>query len=359
MALVMVAVSCSSDGDSTSANETSTDTTAPDADDEPAESDSEGEDTDGDAAEADDAMEDTGDEAADTSSESCQVETGLGRISSEAGGPIQGAQVYVPTTFDGTRLPVVLNWHGLGSDGPQQSAFSNYDALAEQEGFIAVHATGTPGPGDTRNSWELAQLDIPNRDDLAFVDDLIDQLIADFCVDETRVYSTGMSNGGFFTSRLVCEMSDRIAAGVSVAGLTHHDECEPGRPVPFMAFHGTADLVVPFAGGESSLIGDETPDGFAEFFEQVMPDEFAEFAADFGCDPEPEVMEVGIETIRYDYLGCDDGVPLIFYEVTEGGHTWPSSPLGPLLLDSLGYTTNDVDATADGWAFMSQFSLPS
>ncbi len=360
LALVFVAASCSSDGDDTSAAESTDTTAAADTTEAPETAEAD------DSAEATEAAETTDesetDEEADTTEapavgEGCQVDTGIGRISSEAGGPIQGAQVYVPTTFDGTLLPVVINWHGLGSDGPQQALFTDYEALAEREGFIAVHPTGTPGPGDNRNSWELIQLDIPNRDDIAFANDLIDQLIADFCVDESRVYSTGMSNGGFFTSRLLCDMADRIAAGVSVAGLSHPDECDPSRAVPFMAFHGTADLVVPFAGGESSLLEGEATEDFTEFFAQVMPDEFSEFAADFGCELEPEVSEIGVETIRYDYLGCDDDVPLIFYEVTEGGHTWPSSPLGPLLLDTLGYTTTDVDATADGWAFMSQFSL--
>ncbi len=305
-----------------------------------------------------DSTEPVEEEAADATG-CAAVEPGLGRITSEAGGPIQGAQVYVPTSFAGTPLPAVINWHGLGSDGPQQAQFSDYEALAELEGFIVVHPTGVPAPGDTRNSWELIQLDVPGRDDVALANDIMDRMIADFCVDETRIYSTGMSNGGFFTSRLVCDLADRIAAGVSVAGLSHPEECEPSRPVPFMAFHGTNDLVVPFAGGASSLLDAEADADTIDFFTQVMPDEFAEFAADFGCDPEPAVSDVGIETIRYDYSGCEDDVPLVFFEVTEGGHTWPSSPLGPFVIDSLGYTTEDVDATADGWAFMSQFSLDS
>lgn len=349
LALVLLAAGCSSDGDETAADDSTVEESSSTTE---AEAEAEVETTQADAATTE--LETT---TAPAGSDGCQVDIGIGRISSEAGGPIQGAQVYVPTTFDGTLWPVVINWHGLGSDGPQQALFTDYEALAEREGFIVVHPTGTPGPGDSRNSWELIQLDVPNRDDVAFANDVIDQLIADFCVDESRVYSTGMSNGGFFTSRLLCDMADRIAAGVSVAGLSHPDECEPSRAVPFMAFHGTADEVVPFAGGQSSLVEDNATEGFADFFAQVMPDEFAEFAADFGCEPDPEVSDVGVETIRYDYVGCDDDVPLIFYEVTEGGHTWPNSPLGPLLLDSLGYTTTDVDATADGWAFMSQFSL--
>jgi polyhydroxybutyrate depolymerase len=89
------------------------------------------------------------------------------------------------------------------------------------------------------------------------------------------------------------------------------------------------------------------------FFEQVMPDEFAEFAADAGCDGTVET-EIGDDVVSHEYTGCDGDTPMVFDEVRGGGHTWPSAqPVG-----ALGYTTDDIDATRDGWAFMSQFTLP-
>ncbi len=280
------------------------------------------------------------------------VDPGNQRFETDAGGPTVRVRVFVPPSFDGEPLPAVVNFHGLGSDGLQQSLLSGYDGLAADEGFVAVHPTGA------QNSWELAQFDVPGRDDLAMVDDLLDRLVTDFCVDPARIYSTGLSNGGFFTALLVCERADRIAAAISVAGVSHPEGCEPSRPVPFVAYHGTDDDVVPFDGGTSTLQeGGSDPIG-DDFFAQSMPDEFAEFATDFGCDADPEVSDVGDEVIRYDYAGCDDGVPLTFYEVVGGGHTWPSSPLGPVLTAALGRTTTDVDATVDGWAFASRFSLP-
>ncbi len=269
-------------------------------------------------------------------------------------GQNQTMDVFVPSGFSGEPLPVVVNFHALGSDGFQEAALTSYIVIAELEGFIVAHPTGRPSPGDDRNSWELAQFDIPDRDDVALAGEIIDTLIQDFCGDPLRVYLTGMSNGGLFTSYLVCELSERIAAAVSVAGVTHHDECEPARPVPMMAFHGTADKIVPFAGGTSSL-----PGGDSDFFKQVMPVEFAEFAADFNCDTSPTETDVSASVIRYDYSGCDAAVPLVFFEITDGGHTWPGSLLGPLLTQIMGPTNYDVDATLDGWEFMSQFSLAS
>ena len=87
-----------------------------------------------------------------------------------------------------------------------------------------------------------------------------------------------------------------------------------------------------------------------------MPEEFAEFAADTGCDVTTVDTNVGNDVIQHAYTGCDGDTPMIFDEVRGGGHTWPSSPLSRFTENSLGYTTHDVDATRDGWAFMSQFT---
>ena len=166
-----------------------------------------------------------------------------------------------------------------------------------------------------------------------------------------------MSNGGFFTARLVCELSDRIAAAISVAGLFHPDTCAPGRVVPYLAFHGTADEFVPFDGDGESLLrldGTSLPD---EFFTTDIPSAFGRFAAGAGCDATPvdTVLEAvpgtdGGTMIRHSYGGCDGAVPMAFVEVVGGGHTWPRSD---------GVPPSALDATLDGWAFLSAFTLPA
>lgn len=275
-----------------------------------------------------------------------------------SGGGQYPIRVFLPPDYGAELLPVVITWHGLGSNGQEQAVLTDYERVARDEGFVVVHPTGlASGVSGSARGWELAQLDVEDRDDVAMASDLIDLLGDEFCIDLDRVYSTGMSNGGFFTARLVCELSDRIAAAVSVAGISHHDGCAPDRPVPYMAYHGTEDGVVPFAGGESSLESPESPPELDGFFDQVMFDEFTEFAVDFGCEPTAGVTEISVEVVRYDFTGCTDGVPMVFHEVVGGGHTWPGSPWGPLMAEFVGLTTDDVSATEDGWAFMSQHSL--
>ncbi len=287
------------------------------------------------------------------------VPTGVTDLVLVAGGAEHDVRVYVPTTFDGgSRMPLVLNFHGFSSNGRQQAGLTGYEDLAEQEGFVVVQPTGVPSSGDPygRNSWELADFDDPGKDDLAFANALLDLLITDWCVDESSVYATGMSGGGLFTSRLVCDMADRIAAASSVAALAYSDSCDPERAVPFMAIHGTEDDRVPFDGDLTGTWFEN--EVFAQvLFSEPMPDQFAEFAAVMGCDPQGERVQQSTDIYATTYRGCDDDVPLVFYEVVDGGHAWPSSPFADVLTGFQGYITFEIDATADSWAFFEQHTL--
>ncbi|MEP1124837.1 MAG: PHB depolymerase family esterase [Ilumatobacter sp.] len=342
--------------ETSSSETTSSDTPSPDTSIAPASTDASGNDV---ASPAEVDGGGTGDEPlvidgpAQVRMSCASLPQGVSEFTLEGGGAVHDVRIYVPETVSSDPAPVVLNWHGLGSSGPDQAAFSGYETVAEEEGFVVVHATGIDG-GTGSNSWELAQFATDDRDDLAFADALIDTVVADWCGDPARIYSTGMSNGGLFTSELVCNRSARIAAAASIAGTTHAPGCDPERAVPYIAFHGTADDVVPFDADEPSVLLPQA--GVDALIDDTTPGEFAEFAADFGCEPDPTPVEETPEVVRYDYAGCADDVALAFYEIIGGGHTWPSSPLSDVL-DGFGYFTQDVDATRDAWAFMSQYSL--
>ncbi len=303
--------------------------------------------------------------------EACSPDGASGLASSitdvlESGGNSYSYLLYVPGGTSAP-IPLVLNFHGLGGNGRDQARYSEYQTLAASEGFAAVHPSGLAGrdSGGVRN-WEESRVGSPARDDVQFVSDLIDRVAAQACIDLSRVYATGFSNGGYFSAHLVCELADRIAAAVSVAGISHPDDCDPSRPVALAAIHGTADDIVPFDGsGESLLLGDgKTSSGISaekaaqlrDAFSQVMPDELAEFAADFNCAAWQDTR-IGDETTLTRYTGCDGSVELRFYAVAGGGHTWPSSRLAVAYNAYGQYATTDISATADGWAFMSQYSL--
>ena len=262
---------------------------------------------------------------------------------------------YVPGGLDGP-APLVLNFHGLGGDGPGQAEYTGYRELAERERFVVIHPSGLLiAASQGLRSWELAQEAGVNpqldavRDDLQFVRDLLDEATARLCIDPERIYSTGMSNGGGFSSRLVCELADRIAAAFAVTLVTHPPGCVPSQPVAFAAVHGTADDIVPFYGtGESPVSGlarnEEEREAFREFFSQVMPDELAEFAADFDCQT-ASTSTIGEATTLTAYTDCDEGVEARFYAIEGFGHDWPSLP------------RDDFSASEEGWNFMSRFTL--
>ena len=68
-------------------------------------------------------------------------------------------------------------------------------------------------------------------------------------------------------------------------------------------------------------------------------------------------MQVSTDIVTTTYSGCDDDVPLVFHEVIGGGHTWPGTPFAAGLTGFQGYITDEIDATADSWAFFEQHTL--
>jgi len=160
--------------------------------------------------------------------------------------------LYVPTELNKNKpTPMVLNFHGLGSTAPDQNGYSQMEPLAEKYKFILVT------PNGIENSWNGGACCDPavsqGIDDVGFVSDLIDKIMEDYCIDPKRIFATGLSNGGFLSNRLACELSDRIAAIAPVAsGVALEDEdCSPSRPVPVIAFHGTLDPMIPYQGTSS------------------------------------------------------------------------------------------------------------
>ena len=273
-----------------------------------------------------------------------------GEISS--GGNTYAFELYRPSAHNKEAVPLVTNWHGLGSNGPQQMAFSGYAELAEEEGFVVVAPTGLVGwKNPDRTNWELQQRQQTGRDDVQMAADLIDLVATMVCIDLDRVYATGMSNGGYFSSLLACRLNERIAATFSVAAVIFPDDCQASRALGVGAIHGTDDVVVPFNGGGTSVLGQD------QLFELVMPEQMKKFANQFDCEFSREEL-VGRETRLTVYSSCKDGVEVRFWEVDGGGHTWPGSPFAKAFEDRLGYATDDFDATRQGYQFMSRYSLP-
>jgi len=260
-----------------------------------------------------------------------------------SGGMERGYRLHVPPSYDGsTPTALVVCVHGLRSNALQQERYSRFSEKADEEGFVVVYPEGS-GALHGWNSAPAARefLGGPGADDVLFISELITRLEGELCIDSGRIYATGISNGGGMAYRLGCELSGRIAAIGPVAGAYFPlASCDVSRPVPAVAFHGTADPLVPYEG--TRLL-------------RVMPaieDWAAQWAQRDGCDADPEVfLRKGDVTARR-WDGCDDGAEVELYTVDGGGHTWPGAPKLPGAK-----TTDEVDATDVIWDFFEEHPL--
>jgi polyhydroxybutyrate depolymerase len=161
--------------------------------------------------------------------------------------------LYVPKSYDRhSPTPLVISMHGAGLWGAAQRETSRWNELADKQGFIVVYPSGVGGKGV--RVWR-AEPGPSLMKDVRFISELIDTLKASYNIDSTRIYANGLSNGGGMSFALSCTLSDRIAAVgmVAAAQTLSWNWCTDHRPVPMIAFHGTADPEVPYAGGSSWL----------------------------------------------------------------------------------------------------------
>jgi polyhydroxybutyrate depolymerase len=164
--------------------------------------------------------------------------------------------VHVPTGYTGSaKVALVLNMHGSGSDASEQELFSGMDAASDEDGFIVAYPQGLIAASGGFD-WNIPGVPLlggsypppGSADDVASLTGLVPALATRYCIDTSRVYATGVSGGGRMASQLACDSSTVLAAVAPVAGLRLPSPCPATRPVPVIAFHGTADPIDPYNG---------------------------------------------------------------------------------------------------------------
>ncbi|MFP5020441.1 CE1 family esterase [Pseudonocardia phyllosphaerae] len=244
-----------------------------------------------------------------------------------SGGIDRRVRLHVPQDYTPDRAtPVVLMFHGRGNGGRTTEEFSGLSSLPA----IVAYPYGVEG-GEGKRSWQGAPYAAPGVDDVAFTGALLDDLESNLCVDPQRVFAAGKSNGGGFVEILGCRMAGRIAAIAPVAGAYYRagePACTPGRSVPALFVHGTADPVVPYTGS-------------AERGLPPIPEKVDEWARREGCDRRPATRRTEPDVTTSTWSGCADGSRVEHVAVEGGGHTWP----GATTYSGEGRTTQTVRAT--------------
>jgi poly(3-hydroxybutyrate) depolymerase len=175
-------------------------------------------------------------------------------------------RLYLPKDYDGTKkLPLILSFHGRTQTAKYQDELSQFSNATYGFQGISVYPQGLDfitEKGSKVPQWQ-GDPDAPaNVSDVTFTLELLNHLESTFCIDKSRIYAAGKSNGGGFTGLLACDpvASTRIAAFAPVSGAFYLNTttqqlppCKPGRlPVPLADFHGLQDGTISYNGSINS-----------------------------------------------------------------------------------------------------------
>jgi polyhydroxybutyrate depolymerase len=264
--------------------------------------------------------------------------------------------VHIPAALTSSMpAPVILVLHGGGGTAEEmdrltcprgkQTSPQCFSRMANRKGFVVVYPNGTArkflghklrtwNAGGGKQNWScVSGVACKNRvDDIAYFKALLNDLHTIINVDDGRICAAGISNGAAMVHRLACEMGDRIAEIVAIAGGNQFSalrSCHPEKPVAVLGIHGTADKGWPIDGGKvkggfwSRFVG--ATHGRMFSVRQTITD----WAARNGCSVQPETdklpvfIQDGTSVTRSIYSGCKKGAHVVFYEIVGGGHTWP------------------------------------
>lgn len=278
-----------------------------------------------------------------------------GNIKMQVGDLQREYSLYLPAGYDpNTPTSLILSFHGYTDNAINWEYGIGMDAQADEYGFIIAYPDATsflgtsgritswndltcnasPGPEGPICSADAYVYDFPPEcgepttcnwctchDDLAFIEQILDDLEANLCIDRSRVYAMGMSNGGMFVHRLGCDLADRFAAIAPVSGtLARGFNCAPesDTQISIMHIHGRQDNYVDVTGVESS-------DGY---FYTAIDDVMAAWAAPAsqGCDadltPYPTAAD-GIQGMTCTQnANCTTGAEVVSCW-WDAGHDWP------------------------------------
>ena len=265
--------------------------------------------------------------------------------------------VYLPSGYNNSgKMPLIFAIHG-GSGTPEGMInIANFKTIADRDKVVLVYPEGV------QKNWNDGRPTAPNQlgiNDVVFFNQMCYYMINNYSVDEKKIYATGISNGGFMSTRLGCELSNRIAAiavnAATIEATTIAPNCKPNRPVPALYIHGTTDPLVPFLGGQITAGG--TAGGTILSHFQAID----KWVTINGCNPTPTVTDLpdiandGTTIKQRVYSGGANGSEVVSYVVLNGGHTWPQ---GYQYLNEaiIGKTSQDMNACEVIWTFFKRFS---
>ncbi|MEZ5457847.1 MAG: PHB depolymerase family esterase [Steroidobacteraceae bacterium] len=274
--------------------------------------------------------------------------------------------LYTPPATSGPR-PLLLSLHGGGGSAQLQAAMTQMVKVAQAQGFRVAFLEGT-GLIQTFNGGACCgSAQTQNVDDVAYVNAVLDDLIARDPVDTARVYSSGFSNGGIMSHRLACAIAGRIAGIAAVGGAsgqfdrtgTQYYACNPSRPVPVLQIHAVNDRNYPYAGGPGDGLSGTDYYGVEDTVrdwrvrnnvtDQAVPENVTATTRclRYAAPADAGRPSAAVTLCRVDPPDVYDPVNRIVY---GGGHSWPGGVRSPSANSDVPLA--DFDASAYLWRFL-------
>lgn len=224
--------------------------------------------------------------------------------------------IYIPANYNASQsVPLVLLFHGFNNNSNNMYMDAEMQAIADANNFIFAIPQGLgfiPG-------WNIGLSFGGNSDDLGFTSSLIDAISGNYSIIEKRVYAAGFSNGGFFSYKLACELSGKIAAIASVAGSMNpswisgnNPACNPQHQMPIMQITGTNDTVIPIGGG--GLGGGSALSAAFNYWTNFN-----------NTSSTPIVTNINSVTERNVYENGTNGATVEFIKIGGRPHEWPKT----------------------------------
>jgi polyhydroxybutyrate depolymerase len=244
--------------------------------------------------------------------------------------------LHVPSGYDGTtRTPVVVLFHGLGGNSAAVAESTRMTKLSDKAGFILVVPQGL----GKISRWDFRSAPSAKDSDLGFAKRLVTSIRSSACVDPHRIYAAGFSNGSALTLALACQGTTGFAAYAAVAAPYFNSTCKSAPPASIIYFHGSADKVVPFGGGNTAI--GPLPG---------VTSTLRSWATHDACPPRGARTTVSTHVTHFAWTGCRGGTGVDVYEVLHGGHAWPGQATGsPGRVQ--GVQTKEVNASELIWRF--------
>ena len=259
--------------------------------------------------------------------------------------------IYIPSSYTpSSNAPLMFVLHGYGSSATDIMFYSSFQNLAEEDSYIIVYPQGSLLNGVTH--WNIGGLTIGPTpisallnsfkyfffptNDLDFIETITELVDNEYFINNERIYSTGMSNGGYMSYHLACN-TNLFAAVASVAGSMTpetYNNCSPTNATSILQIHGLQDFTVPYNGLPWS---------------KTIPEVMGYWSEYNNCNEDPlsSITDLSDGSYIYfdSYQNCSNtvGVNLILHSTM--GHTWPS------------INNHSMSATAEVWSFFKDYDL--